>query len=224
MILHQTLRVGSVEGLLLPAELDEIRTFVRRSMTARRREFEVAHRDRSVHRIDGETLERAKEVYEPEGRIEFDELPVEAARIVEAAVLRRLDDIRTVFPDAGGSADWFYVEYADGQFITPHVDYPHNETDPKTPKLAALSVLIDEPVAGGEFYVETYSDCDQWLEDGTLRVDMDFNNEAFRKSRRTRWTSSILAGDALLCGTQIVHGTEPVRAGVATKLIGFLVP
>jgi hypothetical protein len=224
MMLDQTLRVSSVAGLLWPSELEEIRAIVRSAIETRRAEFEVTNRDRSVHRIDGETLERAKEVYEPDGRIEFDELPIDAAKIVEAAVLRRIDDIRTFFPNARCSEAWFYVEYAAGQHITPHVDYPHNELDPSAPKIAALSVLIDEPDEGGEFFVETYSDRLVWNEEGLLRPDMDFNNPKFREARRARWTSSLAAGDAVLCGTQMVHGTEPVRKGTSAKLIGFLMP
>ncbi|GAB2695107.1 hypothetical protein [Kitasatospora kifunensis] len=220
--MHETLRIGSIEGLLLPAELTRIRLLVADALGPHRTEFAVERRNRSVHRIDDESVDRAKEVYEPLGRIEFDELPVAIAEIAQRAILRRLDDILPIFPSVRRSMDWFYVEYAAGQFITPHADYPQNETDPDQPKVASVSLLIDSPESGGEFFVETFADGRVWSDNGLLQHGLDYHNDSFRTSKRTRWRTSVQAGDALCTGTQVIHGTEPVGRGVASKLIGFL--
>jgi hypothetical protein len=220
--MHETLRIGSVEGLLTLDELQEVRIQIQKMMADRRTEFEVALRRRSVHRIAGESVLRAKEVYEPQGRIEYDELPGEIADLAKSAVERRMEDIRPTFPGACKSMDWFYVEYSAGQFITPHVDYPNNEADSARPKVAAISLLVDSPDEGGEFFVETFANHYMWSQAGALRRGADYHSDTFRRMPKTRWRSSIRAGDAVLSGTEMVHGTEPVIRGVASKLIGFL--
>ncbi|MFF0087083.1 phytanoyl-CoA dioxygenase family protein [Streptomyces canus] len=220
--MDETLRIGSVEELLTPDELNEIRAGVLSIMKERRQEFSVTSRPRSVHRIDGETLQTAKDVYEPAGRIEFDELPKDLEDIAKAAVQRRLRDIRTLFPSARRSMDWFYVEYGTGQFITPHVDYPNNELDPARPKIAAVSLLLESAAEGGDFFVETFASHRLWSEQGAITRGADFHSEEFRNTPKTRWRCQVNPGDAVLSGTQMVHGTEPVVRGVAGKLIGFL--
>jgi len=218
----ETMLVSTIEGILSPSELDDIISRIEGTLSHRREEFTVAARSRSVHGIDGHGVERAKEVYEPSGRIEFDELPVDIAELMEEAVRRRLPDIRRVYPHVRRSMDWFYVEYDLGQFVTPHVDYPFNAMNPDQPKIAAISVTLKAAIAGGEFFVDTSSDATIWTPEGTVRRGADEHSDWFRAMRRTRWRVKAAPGDAICWGTELVHGTEPVNAGSARKLIAFL--
>jgi Phytanoyl-CoA dioxygenase (PhyH) len=221
-VARDTLLITSIEGILSPTELSDVRARVDREVAGRREEFAVATRTRSVHGIDGATTERAKEVYEPNGRLEYDRLSSEVAELMEAAVLRRLPDIQRSYPSVRRSMDWFYVEYEAGQFITPHVDYSYNAMDPSRPKIAAISVLIKSSGKGGAFFVETSSDAGLWTADGDVRRGADGNSDWFRRMPRTRWRVLAKPGDAICWGTELTHGTEPVQSGVVGKLIAFL--
>jgi hypothetical protein len=221
--MHETLRIGGLTGLLSTAEIADIKhqlaaSGLREDVDA----YSVESRNRSVHSIEGQPLDVVKRVYEPLGRIEFDRLPDSIADVVSKAVLRRLDDIRTVFPSVNESREWFYVEYRPGQFITPHMDYYHNDSDLMKPKICAISVLIDAPESGGEFFVESGCDERLWAAHDRAALKNDYSSDWFKKSERLRWYVKPAVGDATLWGTQTIHGTEPVASGSCGKLIGFL--
>lgn len=220
-VLHDSLKIGSVEGLLGAAEIDHLAARISAELGDGAR-YSVTGRTRSVHSVEGQGLERVKEVYEPRGRVEYDELPADITELLDAAVARRMPDLRRIFPSARRSMDWLYVEYGPGQFVTPHVDYPHNEIAPDRPKVAAIGIVLHEAAAGGEFYVETGGGDALWNEAGGIKENANIHSPWFAGMRRTRWRVTCGTGDALCWGTQLVHGTEPVSAGRNGKFIGFL--
>ncbi|KNB53126.1 phytanoyl-CoA dioxygenase family protein [Streptomyces caatingaensis] len=220
-MLHDSLKIGSVEELLGPGQIARLSARVAEEI-GNGGGFDVMDRKRSVHSIAGEDLARVKEVYEPHGRIEYDELPADITALLDAAVAHRMDEVRRVFPSARRSMDWLYVEYGAGQYVTPHVDYPFNEIAPDRPKVAAMGIVLHEADSGGEFFVETGGGAALWNEDGGVRENATVHSPWFAAMRRTRWRVSCRAGDALCWGTQLVHGTEPVISGRSGKFIGFL--
>ncbi|MFI2238220.1 phytanoyl-CoA dioxygenase family protein [Streptomyces chrestomyceticus] len=220
-MLHDSLKIGSVEGLLSPDEVTRLTACVTDGLGADRR-FTVSERRRSVHSLEGESLARVKEVYEPHGRVEYDELPDEITGVLEGAVARRLGELRRIFPTVRRSMDWLYVEYGAGQYVTPHVDYPFNEIAPDRPKVAAIGIVLHKAEAGGEFFVETGGGDALWNDEGEVKEGANDHSPWFNAMRRTRWHVTSRAGDAVCWGTQLVHGTEPVAAGRSGKFIGFL--
>lgn len=51
----------------------------------------------------------------------------------------------------------------------------------------------------------------------------DHSADWFRTMPRTRWNVRPAPGTALLYGSQVTHGTEPVRAGRERKFINWLI-
>ncbi|MBH1937471.1 phytanoyl-CoA dioxygenase family protein [Streptomyces sp. AV19] len=220
-MLHDSVKIGSVEELLGPEHIAHLSARIAQEL-GNGAAFDVTGRKRSVHSLAGEDLARVKEVYEPRGRIEYDELPVDITELLDSAVDRRMDELRRVFPSARRSMDWLYVEYGAGQYVTPHIDYPFNEIAPERPKVAAIGIVLSEADSGGEFFVETGGGGSLWNEDGSVKENATLHSPWFAAMRRTRWRVTCRAGDALCWGTQLVHGTEPVTSGRTGKFIGFL--
>jgi Phytanoyl-CoA dioxygenase (PhyH) len=220
-VLHDSLKIGSVEDLLSEEEITHLAGLISEGLGDGAR-FEVANRARSVHSLAGEGLDRVKEVYEPQGRVEYDELAPDITKLLDDAVTRRMSDLRRIFPSARRSMDWLYVEYGAGQYVTPHVDYPFNAIAPDRPKVAAMGIVLHEADAGGEFFVETGGGDALWKEDGGVKENANVHSPWFTGMRRTRWHVTCRPGDALCWGTQLVHGTEPVTVGRVGKFIGFL--
>ncbi|WP_344962089.1 hypothetical protein [Streptomyces thioluteus] len=65
-VLHDSLKIGSVEGLLGAAEIDHLAARISAELGDGAR-YSVTGRTRSVHSVEGQGLERVKEVYEPRG-------------------------------------------------------------------------------------------------------------------------------------------------------------
>jgi hypothetical protein len=211
----------SLEGLLTPERAKQLMADIEEALADRRPEFTVGTREKSVHEIPGETLQTVVRTYEPNGRIEFDELPADVVADIDQAVSERLDDIRIAYPGATGVQGWFYVSYLPGQHVAPHIDYPVDDDFPSDVKYAAIGVTLQSAKVGGEFFVETFGAAIHW-DHGRVRPGGDMNSPWFRELPRTRWHTRPNVGDAILWGTQMVHGTEPVGAGAAAKLIGLL--
>jgi len=217
----ETRLIHSIESLLTEGEAALIVASAQAALEGRMTEFEVGSRSRSVHEIEGESLATVVATYEPRGRIECDELAHDVTDLLDTAVRRRLSDIRIAFPSVSRASGWFYVEYGPGQFVTPHVDYPIDDEYPEDIKYAAIGIMLQEPQAGGEFFVETSGNPQPWV-DGRVRTGANMHSGWFRDMRRTRWRASPGVGDALCWGTQMVHGTESVVAGRAAKVIALL--
>jgi hypothetical protein len=130
---------------------------------------------------------------------------------------------------------WTYVEYGPGQHITPHLDgiAPDPLTWPR--QIAGISIVISPPVDGGAFFVESASDSRLWdrqcpdaaagyAPGSWLAHDgADYSTAWFRDMPRTRWSVTPAVGTALLYGSQLTHGTEPVRQGRSRKFISWLI-
>ncbi|HEU0132419.1 MAG TPA: 2OG-Fe(II) oxygenase [Mycobacteriales bacterium] len=221
----QTLAVHSVEGFLTAAECAAVRAEMREVLLAHGEQTFGAARSTSVHSVDGLPTETAMKLYEPAGRVEVTPVPDAVRRIAEGAFARAAGTFGRAVPAASRIADLIYIEYGEGQFVTPHVDYRHNDDDPRRPKVAGISILLSDDHVGGEFFVETCGSDESWVDtDGvpTVREGADSSGEWFTSLRRTRWRAQPRAGDAVVYGSQLTHGTEPVVAGRACKLIGFL--
>lgn len=219
--LFETSMIHSVEDFLLQEELFIIRSEITSALAGQISKYDVRNRNRSVHELPDLSREEVVKVYEPNGRIELDEVPDIVREIVSNAVQRRLPDICRAFPSVTYSQDWFYVEYGPSQYITPHVDYPIDDDCPERSKYAVISVILWQCQKGGGFFVETCGNPGLWKGDSVLE-GANFHSEWFRSLRRTRWETHPQEGDALCWGTQVIHGTLPVAEGKQGKLLGFL--
>jgi hypothetical protein len=225
MLITETLAIYSVEGILIGDESEDV---VRAIEDYKSRVPGVAvvagRRGSSVHSIAGFDVEETVAIYEPHGRIEIDAVPDAAVEILNAAVTRRLADIRRALPSVRRVEDWIYVEYGPGQFITPHADYAKNEDDPNHPKVAAINIQLNDEFEGGEFFVETCGSSRLWTDEGppALLEGVDQSTEWFRSLTRTRWVSGPRKSTALIFGSQLVHGTNPISRGRSRKMISFL--
>jgi hypothetical protein len=126
------------------------------------------------------------------------------------------------------------VEYGHGQHITAHLDGIAPDPLEWPRQIAGISIVIDAPTDGGAFFAETASGEPLWAttpppgagyypgmwlaHDGA-----DHSSAWFRDLPRTRWTVAPAPGTALLYGSQLAHGTEPVCAGIARKFISWLI-
>ncbi|SDN00466.1 Predicted 2-oxoglutarate-and Fe(II)-dependent dioxygenase YbiX [Lentzea albidocapillata subsp. violacea] len=230
MHVAETLYVGSIPGFLGPEDLAEIRA-------ALSDVFGLMHggvlsaeqRTESVHSVEGLSTLESMRVYEPAGRDELSELPSKAQDVLAQAGERALKTLQISLPSARAMSHWTFVSYTAGQSITPHIDLSNNDPDPEHPKVAGLSICLSDQseYTGGEFFVETTTDAEQWCQvDGGMplvRDECDESSEWYRRQRRTRWTARPAAGDALVYGSQLTHGTEPVVSGRVVKIIGFIV-
>jgi hypothetical protein len=173
----------------------------------------------SVHEIPGHTSREAAQLYEPNGRVECTELPAQAEKILEEIFVRNLPSIRYAHPRAVRNNGWFYVEYGDGQFVNPHVDYHGRIGDPWPGVLASLSLSVGIADGGGQFFVETSGADSVWAGPHVARRGLDWSTPSFREQRRVRWTAQQDLGDMLIWGSQMIHGTVPVRRGRSRKFL-----
>ena len=226
MNIAETLLAYSVEGLLTDTESDAVLDLLDRHTAALPpRAMCPGLNGRSIHTVEGLDVEQTVAVYEPRGRLEMDTVPDGVSEVMERAMLGRWDDLRRALPSACRIAPWIYVEYGPDQHVTPHVDYAWNEEDPGHPKVAGISVQLNEGFLGGELFVETSASPRLWTAAGggdTLADGADQSSDWFLSTPRTRWTAAPRRGTAYVYGSQLVHGTMPVRWGRVRKLISFL--
>ncbi|MFB6552700.1 2OG-Fe(II) oxygenase [Streptomyces sp. NPDC056405] len=229
----ETLTVSSIENFLTPEEITTLISTVDDALgDDGLRRFDT-ERTTTLHSIPGHTSEQAMAVYEPAGRLELHPSPETAAKILAHAVERAMPALRRALPALTSCREWMYVEYAPGQHITPHVDgIAPNPTD-SVRQLAGISVVLEHAEDGGEFFVETTSHSALWSDqhggDGYdpamafTHDGADHSADWFRTMPRTRWSVHPGPGTALLYGSQVTHGTEPVRAGRERKFISWLI-
>ncbi|MFF4650904.1 hypothetical protein [Streptomyces sp. NPDC001380] len=234
--ISETATVGSIEGFIDDSEratLTQVMSDVLASAGAER--FGTA-RTTSIHEIPGHTAEQAMAVYEPAGRTEAPEIPEEAEKLLQHAFDRARPSLSRLMPSITTCRPWTYVEYGPGQHITSHLDGIAPDPLARTRQIAGISVVITEAEAGGTFYVETTSSEHLWrtrLDDARVHGyadgmwlahdGADLSADWFRMMPRTRWNVDPGPGTALLYGSQIVHGTEPVFRGRVAKFISWLV-
>ncbi|MEV5437188.1 hypothetical protein AB0K80_14390 [Streptomyces sp. NPDC052682] len=100
---------------------------------------------------------------------------------------------------------------------------------------AATVTLSDIQDTGGAFYVETTGSDAVWSADEAptgsgyapgmrfAHDGTDMSSPWFRTMARTRWSVAPAPGTLVVFGSQLVHGTEPVRAGRVRKFLTLLV-
>jgi hypothetical protein len=231
----ETLGVHSFEGFLTPASMDDLVQIMDRSLADSGRRHFDAERRSSIHEIPGHTTAEAQAVYEPAGRVEVTSIPTEAAALLDQALAQVLPRIRQALPSISGNRPWIYLEYGPDQHITSHADgiAPDPHTRPR--QIAAATVTLDTPHAGGAFYVETTGSTALWSStalapDTGYQSSMRFIHDGaddsspwFRTMPRTRWTANPAPGTLTLFGSQLIHGTEPVETGRVRKFLTLLV-
>lgn len=227
MNISETLLTYSVEGLLTNAEADAVLEMIDQETAGLPADRLVPGRNgRSVHAIEGFTVEQTVAVYEPRGRLELETLPDRVSEVMERGVSRRWTDLRRAMPSARRIGPWIYLEYGTDQYVTPHIDYTSNEDLPSHPKVAGISVQLNDGFLGGELFVETSASPRLWTQaaggDVVTADGADHSSEWFPSTARTRWTATPRRGTAYLYGSQLVHGTLPVRRGTVRKLISFV--
>lgn len=231
----ETLTVHSVEGFLTNEETAELTIVMDVLLGRDGAECYDSARQNTLHAIPGHTLAEAMAVYEPAGRVEVTELPRRAEAILAHASERALPTIRRVMPSITSWRPWTYVEYGPGQHITAHADgiAPAPGSWPR--QIAGISVVLASACRGGGFYVDTTGSDALWathLPDSgqgyaaamSLAHDgADNSSPWFRAMPRTRWTVHPGPGTALLYGSQLIHGTDPVIHGRERKVISWLI-
>lgn len=231
--LAETLTVGSIEGFLTPSDVTDLTAIMDEFLTNTTRSEFGTHRRSSIHEIPGHDTTDAMTIYEPAGRLEVPEIPRDAEQLLHDAYLRASPILARTLPSVTSCRPWTYVEYSAGQHITPHIDgiSPDPQCWPR--QIAGISVSIGEPCHGGDFFIETTSDQHMWNDsfpggDGyhphmRFAHDGADNSSAwFRSITRTRWSVAPAPGTALLYGSQLTHGTQPVASGHARKFISWL--
>ncbi|WP_131770257.1 2OG-Fe(II) oxygenase [Candidatus Protofrankia californiensis] len=229
----ETLNIGSIEGFLTPGEMRELTAVMDAALAddgSRRYDTE---RTSTLHSIPGHTPRQAMDIYEPAGRLETQELPQRAVTLLAAAVERATPALKRAMPVLTACREWMYVEYGPGQHITPHLDGIAPDPTIWPRQIAGISVALERAEDGGEFFVETTSADALWSPqhpgDGYhqpmafARDGADHSADWFRTLPRTRWHVTPQPGTALLYGSQLTHGTEPVRQGRERKFISWLI-
>lgn len=232
--LAETLAIHSIEGFLGPREVKDLDIAMTNLLAREGARRYDADRAATMHEVPGLSAQQAMTVYEPRGRIEVTELPDEVTAVLDAAMRAALPAIIRVIPSITTWRPWTYVEYGPGQHITPHVDgiAPNPGTWPR--QISGMSVLISPADDGGDFAVETTGSPRLWASDRTPHASgydasmlfahdgADNSSPWFRTLPRTRWSVNSARGTALLYGSQLTHGTDPVVTGRCRKFLNWL--
>jgi hypothetical protein len=232
----ETVTIGSVEEFLTAAERDRLAAAMDDFLSNNRHTRFGKDRSTSIHEIPGYLPAHAMAIYEPYGRVEVPQIPAHAEELLQGAFHRARPRLARVMPAITACRPWTYVEYGPGQHITSHLDgiAPAPLAWPR--QIAGISVGITQPEAGGAFYVETTSSDRLWdtrlgegVENGyadgmwLAHEGADHSAAWFAEMPRTRWTVCPAPGTAVLYGSQLAHGTEPVQSGRAAKFISWLI-
>ncbi|MGW5096300.1 hypothetical protein ACWEQ1_17200 [Streptomyces nodosus] len=232
----ETVTTGSIENFLTSEERGHLATVMHAFITQGARDRFGEKRTSSIHEIPGHSAKQAMAVYEPAGRVEIPTIPADAEQLLQHAFDRARSALSRVMPSITTCRPWTYVEYGPGQHITGHLDGIAPDPFAWPRQIAGISVVIREAEAGGAFYVESSSSDRLWntrLETaaGTGYADgmwlahdgADHSADWFASMPRTRWSVSPAPGTALIYGSQLTHGTEPVISGRVAKFISWLI-
>lgn len=232
--LAETLAVGSIEGFLTTPEIARLDTLMTDHLRAAGGDRFGAGRTESIHEIPGHTAAEAMAFYEPAGRIEVRQLPVDAENLLQSAFDRAREPLSRAVPSVTLCRPWTYVEYGPGQHITAHLDGIAPDPFSWPRQIAGISVVITEAEQGGRFQVETTADPCLWSDQAAepddgyapgmafARDGADRSAAWFSAASRTTWTAEPAPGTALLYGSQLAHATTPVLAGRSRKFISWL--
>lgn len=232
MRLNETLAISSIEHFLTPSEIERVIALVDdHKAGVPDALWRATGRAKSVHTVPGLSREATMAAYEPAGRVELEPVPTGVRDILGEAVERWLPALHRVVPSVSNGGEWIYLEYAQGQFITSHVDYaidmlthPDGSLGHADAHVCGISLALTDDHSGGEFFVETSGASELWREDHPHLIadGADHTSVWFPRTECTRWTAHSAVGTALLYGSQVIHGTLPVSGGVAKKIVGFL--
>ncbi|MGI5401293.1 2OG-Fe(II) oxygenase [Streptomyces sp. CA-135486] len=232
----ETLSIRTVEGFLTPTETERLNRVMDDALSSLGRDQYGTGRRTTIHEIPGHSPAQAQEVYEPTGRIEMTEIPYEATALLDQALKHHMASITRTLPSVTSHRPWIYLEYGIGQYITPHADGIAPDPLDRPRQIAAATVtLTDTQDTGGAFYVETagsdilwadheapaesgYAPGMRFVHDGT-----DMSSPWFQTMPRTRWSVAPAPGAFVVFGSQLVHGTEPVRTGRVRKFLTLLI-
>ncbi|MFJ9151728.1 hypothetical protein ACIRP7_27575 [Streptomyces sp. NPDC102270] len=233
----ETVTVGSIEDFLNPEERARLAAMMNTFLTEENRAHFGTQRATSIHEIPGHSHEQAMAVYEPAGRVEVPKIPDEPEHLLQHAFDRARPALSRVMPSITACRPWTYVEYGPGQHITGHLDGIAPDPLAWPRQIAGISVVIHAAEAGGAFYVESASSDRLW----DTRLDHDAQRHGYADGMwlahdgadhsadwyaampRTRWSVNPAVGTALLYGSQLTHGTEPVTHGRVAKFISWLI-
>ncbi|KIE23727.1 hypothetical protein LK08_28495 [Streptomyces sp. MUSC 125] len=231
----ETLSIRTVEDFLTPPETERLSHIMGKALGPHGQDRYDAARRTTIHAIPGHSPAQAREVYEPAGRVEMTDIPREATALLDQALKHHMATITRTLPSVTGHRPWTYLEYGPGQHITPHADGIAPDPLDRPRQIAAATVtLTDTHTAGGAFYVETTGAETLWTDQeapvGTgyapgmrfAHDGADMSSPWFRTMPRTRWSVSPTPGTLVLFGSQLVHGTEPVRIGRIRKFLTLL--
>ncbi|MFF4531642.1 2OG-Fe(II) oxygenase [Streptomyces sp. NPDC001407] len=229
----ETLSTGSIEAFLTPGELQDLIAVMDPLVSSDdRRRFDT-DRTSTLHTIPGHTSAQAMAVYEPAGRLEIHDVPEAAAKTLRDAFDRALPALTRALPSVTACRPWMYVEYGPGQHITPHLDGIAPDPAAWPRQIAGISVVLQHADDGGQFFVETTAAPSLWSDTEAAagyHQPMAFACDGadgsapwFCDMPRTRWDVAPCPGTALFYGSQIAHGTEPVRTGRERKFISWLI-
>ncbi|MGR5907938.1 hypothetical protein ACT7DL_16300 [Bacillus paranthracis] len=188
----ETLMIHSVESFLTEEEMEIILKEINQLEGYNNGYYEAGKGNRSVHTIDGYSVKDTVAVYEPKGRIEITELPNSVVELLNKAFIRNIDNINISYPSVKSPDCWIYLEYGEGQYITPHIDYAHNLERPENPKITGINILLNSEFEGAEFYVQTTGSLDIWdsTEDFTVKNKANNSSPWFEEMKKTKWTVS----------------------------------
>ncbi len=232
----ETVTVGTIEGFLDTEERARLSVVMNDFLTKEARARFGEERTTSIHEIPGHSHEQAMTVYEPAGRVEIPKIPDEAEQVLQHAFARARPALSRVMPSISACRPWTYVEYGPGQHITGHLDGIAPDPLAWPRQIAGISVVISDAEAGGAFYVESSSSDRLWANRLDQAADhgyadgmwlahdgADHSADWYAAMPRTRWSVSPAPGTALLYGSQLTHGTEPVARGRVAKFISWLI-
>lgn len=232
----ETLSIRTVEGFLTLSEIERLNRVMDDALATLGCDQYGAGRRTTIHEIPGHSPAQAQRVYEPAGRIEMAEIPYEAAALLDQALRPHMAAITRTLPSVTRHRPWIYLEYGAGQYITPHADGIAPDPFARPRQIAAATVtLTDIHDTGGAFYVETTGSDAVWAADEAptgsgyaqgmrfAHDGTDMSSSWFRSMPRTRWSVAPAPGTLVLFGSQLVHGTEPVRTGRVRKFLTLFV-
>ncbi|MFD9123516.1 hypothetical protein [Kitasatospora sp. NPDC059571] len=231
----ETLSIHTVEDFLDADEVRQLNELMDAALALQGREsFDLA-RTSTIHEVPGLTADQARALYEPAGRVEMTDVPALARTILDAAMMRSRPALTRGMPSIEGHRPWIFLEYQASQYISAHADGIAPDPAAWPRQIAAASVTVAEaPDGSGAFYVETsgseapwtsppldapadYAPHMRFISEGT-----DGSSTWFTSMKRTRWTVQPAVGTLCLFGSQLVHGTEPVKAGRVRKFLTLL--
>lgn len=233
--ISETLTTHSVEGFLTARAMDTLAEIMDQTLAEQGHSRFDAERRTTIHEIPGHSPAQAQQVYEPAGRVEMTDLPQQATELLDQALEAAMPQLTRTLPSVTGHRTWTYLEYGPGQHITPHADgiAPDPFTHPR--QIAAATVTLNTLYTGGSFYIETTGSNAIWTPDRTITTTgyvrgmrfihdgTDTSSPWFKTMPRTRWTATPAPGTLTVFGSQLVHGTEPVRTGRVRKFLTLLI-